>query len=206
MKGMRCTVTRNYVIVFDNWEPNRRLYYDFSEKAFYKDRYDRPANGGVAIFSKEWNRGFIYAAIVGLLQLLLGFFYMPDHPDMQPFAIGAAFTLATFVVYMVHRDLVKLLFKGKVVKTRVFSNRLDALAKKSRQRISKTISAMAWAIVIFILFAGIFSTFYGAHNFGIVMAAWGIIPLAFLEFRPHKQIKFFKQLKRGEIWIDKAYD
>jgi len=192
-------MTRNYVVVCNHWEPyGRRLYYDFNEKAFYKDRSDRKKIMNIPKAA--------ISAVVGS-RIIANF---GNHFD-RVFATGswgillisvvASIFLAIMAAYLWYRIFITdPLLCGKATKIRVFSDELDDLLKKARRRALQTVCAIGGSLAYFV-----FSIIVFFDDPLFFILSWGVIGHALLVCMPHRQIKFRKLLKRGEIWIDRIY-
>ena len=190
-------MTRNYVVVCNHWEPNRRLYYDFNEKAFYKDRFDRTNKVTFAyvIFGLIFDR---------ILRNLFARVFMTDNWNVLFFSTVVGIFLAVLAAYLIYRFLVADPLLGeKTIKTRIFSDELDVLLKKTCKRTRLTVYALIAALGSIVLAIIMLRTTEALMSLSFIMS-WAIVAVALLEFMPHRQLKFRRQLKRGEFWIDKT--
>jgi len=201
-------MTRNSVAICRHWTfTKRRLYYDFDEKAFYRDRFDRQAKKWT---SRDAFNVFILAPIGGrLLWFIFGLLYVPESPHMQPFATGAAIIFMTLVAYALNKIPTESVFINNIYvvdRVRVFSSELDAMNEKIRKRILQTSCVLAIIIAVFSIFVWRQVSSPDERGFAEMMIAWMIVSAVFFVLKPHQQLKFHRQLKRGEIWIDRTIE
>ena len=194
-------MTENYVVLCKHWEPKRMLFYDFSEQEFYIDTLERTHQ------VKNSKHAFIVFGSTPIIVWALGFtfrlFYLPNSPHMQPFATVAAMMLSTVFAYLLYRGYVKGVLKNKIGKARIFSFQLDRLQKKRQKRMLQTAAFVALAMAMYIFSIWHWSSSPTEDTFArMVGGSWAAVVATVLIFMPHKQLKFHRQLKRGEIWID----
>ena len=183
-------MSNDFVHVY-NRDDSRCLYYDFKEKAFYRDR---SAN-------EQFKPNLAYFLAIVLTLGLNRALTMDRNLLINISLLFLGMCIATFAVHRYYRKTVSKLLDNQTVEAYLYHNELDVLMPQARKLFRLQLFVVVFFGVAFIVCSLIFIIYVQIALLLLSAAAWSIVVLFSMWTKPYKKIMFFKQYKKGEISI-----
>ena len=185
-------MTRNHLDIGFTKDDERKIYYDFSEKAFYKKR----------LKNREFSETFYFIAvfIIGIIfRELISQWYIEPGSDTSFFIAGIGILLSTFTGLGLYKKEASTLLNNKTYQLYIRDDELDDFIVSTQHGQRRMIRFLIWIIITFLICGIIYYNTASLLSLFLCVGMWFGGVTGILVISPYKRYLFYKKYKSGEL-------